>query len=131
MEKMAVDKKNKGGKKAVVLLSSLGKVAKEEPVLVEDDVIERVLSEYLSVVPPGKGVCVLRCAHPIQASTVGRELVFGSACLRRGKEKRQNCRKDTKRLRRRTPSRARTHTRAARPPARTHAHTRTHAHAHT
>lgn len=56
MEKMAVDKKNKGGKKAVVLLQCVGEVKEKIPVLVEDDVIERVLSEYVCVMPPGAGM---------------------------------------------------------------------------
>lgn len=58
MEKMAVDKKNKGGKKAVVVLSSVGGVWSKEPVLVEDQLIERVISEYIVVVPPKDGLLI-------------------------------------------------------------------------
>lgn len=61
MEKMAVDKKNKGGKKAVVVLSSMGVVWSKEPVQVEDQLIERVISEYIVVVPPKDGLLTVFC----------------------------------------------------------------------
>lgn len=56
MEKMAVDKKNKSGRKAVVLLDSIGHVFGQEPTLVEDDVLARALTNHLVVVPPKRGV---------------------------------------------------------------------------
>eukprot|EP01134_Creolimax_fragrantissima_P004938 CFRG4938T1 len=56
MEKMAVDKKNKGGVKAIVVLRSLGLVDSREPVLLGDDIITRVLSEYIRVVPTDKAI---------------------------------------------------------------------------
>eukprot|EP00123_Amoebidium_parasiticum_P017496 comp23872_c0_seq2/m.41864 comp23872_c0_seq2/g.41864 ORF comp23872_c0_seq2/g.41864 comp23872_c0_seq2/m.41864 type:complete len:823 (-) comp23872_c0_seq2:45-2513(-) len=56
MEKMAVDKKNKGGKKAVVILKEVGAVLEKKAVGVEDGLIERVLCEHVVVVSTEKGV---------------------------------------------------------------------------
>jgi pentafunctional AROM polypeptide len=56
MEKMAVDKKNKGGRKAVVLLDSIGHVHREEPILVDDEVLARALSDHLAVDPAKQGL---------------------------------------------------------------------------
>jgi hypothetical protein len=56
MEKMAVDKKNKGGRKAVVLLDSIGHVHREEPILVDDEVLARALSDHLAVDPAEQGM---------------------------------------------------------------------------
>eukprot|EP01137_Pigoraptor_chileana_P019147 Opistho-2@79752 len=49
MEKMAVDKKNSGGKKAVVVLKSIGKVNVKTAVYIQDALIVRVLSSHVTV----------------------------------------------------------------------------------
>ena len=51
MEKMAVDKKNKGGKKAIVLLRDIGTLVERKSILVDDTPIEKILSLALELLP--------------------------------------------------------------------------------
>lgn len=55
MEKMAVDKKNKGGVKAIVVLKGVGVCLEKHPLPVADELIQRVLTEFIVVQPPGNG----------------------------------------------------------------------------
>jgi len=43
MEKMAVDKKNKGGKKAIVMLTGIGNLLERKATLTDDEPIRRVI----------------------------------------------------------------------------------------
>ena len=51
MEKMAVDKKNKGGKKAIVLLRDIGALVQRKSLIIDDAPIEKILSPALEVTP--------------------------------------------------------------------------------
>ncbi|KAF6821624.1 pentafunctional AROM polypeptide [Colletotrichum sojae] len=51
LEKMAVDKKNDGAKKKIVLLSAIGKTYEQKATVVEDRAIRVVLSPAIRVVP--------------------------------------------------------------------------------
>eukprot|EP00668_Euglena_longa_P033180 GGOE01042710.1.p1 GENE.GGOE01042710.1~~GGOE01042710.1.p1 ORF type:complete len:1501 (+),score=423.57 GGOE01042710.1:568-4503(+) len=56
MEKMAVDKKNKGGKKFITLLECIGRCHMLKAIPVEDPTIELILSEAVVVDPPRQPV---------------------------------------------------------------------------
>eukprot|EP00667_Euglena_gracilis_P001208 EG_transcript_1208 len=65
MEKMAVDKKNKGGKKYVTLLECIGRCHMQKAIPVEDPTIELILSEAVVVHPAGQPV---RCTMTVPGS---------------------------------------------------------------
>eukprot|EP00124_Ichthyophonus_hoferi_P004631 Ihof_evm1s535 gene=Ihof_evmTU1s535 len=56
MDKMGVDKKNKGGMKAVVVIKEVGTVYDKKPVPISDSLIRKVLAEHIIVVPAPLGV---------------------------------------------------------------------------
>lgn len=72
---MAIDKKNSGSAKKIVLLSRIGKTYEEKASVVADDVIRKTLSEAAKVVSgtPSK--------HPVQMATPGSKSISNRALL--------------------------------------------------
>eukprot|EP00906_Rhabdomonas_costata_P026554 RCo037837 len=87
MEKMAVDKKNKGGKKYIVLLKTLGECAEKKGIAVADEIIELIFSHTVTVSPPKvpstSGVTPCSITVPGSKSICNRALLL--AALGRGR----------------------------------------------
>lgn len=74
---MRVDKKNKGNKKRIVLLSRIGKCYEEKATEVDDQVIINALSPAMRVLP-GPGKEIVKLATPGSKSISNRALVLAS-----------------------------------------------------
>ncbi|KAJ9467273.1 Pentafunctional AROM polypeptide [Diplonema papillatum] len=84
MEKMAVDKKNKGGKKYISLLERIGKCVNNAATAVEDDVIAPVIAHSVEVKPVQKGAKMnVTLSVPGSKSLSNRALLI--AALGKGK----------------------------------------------
>ena len=81
MDRMAVDKKNKGGKKAVVILAGIGATYQKRATIVQDQAIRTVLSPALTIIPPPARVTAA-LAVPGSKSISNRALLL--ACLGSG-----------------------------------------------
>uniref|UniRef100_A0A7S1NAR1 Pentafunctional AROM polypeptide n=1 Tax=Eutreptiella gymnastica TaxID=73025 RepID=A0A7S1NAR1_9EUGL len=81
MEKMCVDKKNKGGKKYIVLLDAIGSCHMRKPVPVEDPLIEFILSPSV-LVHPAKGP--VNCTITVPGSKSGSNRALLLAALGEG-----------------------------------------------
>ncbi|KAI1178146.1 EPSP synthase-domain-containing protein [Nemania sp. FL0916] len=82
LEKMAVDKKNEGANKKIVLLSAIGKTYEPKASVVEDDAIRVVLSPAISVTPGLPRDLNVQVTPPGSKSISNRALVL--AALGRG-----------------------------------------------
>jgi pentafunctional AROM polypeptide len=82
MEKMAVDKKNKGGKKYITLLNSIGSCHMNKAIPVEDPLIEFILSPAVVVQPPSKPV---NCTIQVPGSKSGSNRALLLAALAEGR----------------------------------------------
>lgn len=72
---MAIDKKNSGAQKKVVLLSRIGKTYEEKASVVPDDQIRKTLSEAVTVVPG------IPTRNPVKMSTPGSKSISNRALL--------------------------------------------------
>lgn len=72
---MRIDKKNSGSQKKVVLLSRIGATYEQKATVVADDVITKVLSDAVRVVPG------LPARHPIRMATPGSKSITNRALI--------------------------------------------------
>jgi pentafunctional AROM polypeptide len=75
---MAIDKKNSGGDKKIVLLSRIGKTFEEKATVVKDDVIRRVLCEAATVISAAPSKSPITMATPGSKSISNRALVLAA-----------------------------------------------------
>ncbi|EJD07924.1 Pentafunctional AroM protein [Fomitiporia mediterranea MF3/22] len=72
---MAIDKKNSGAAKKIVLLQRIGKTLEEKASVVPDDMIRKTLSEAAKVVP------AVPKNHPVKMATPGSKSISNRALL--------------------------------------------------
>lgn len=75
---MAVDKKNAGGKKRIVLLAAIGKVLEPKATVVADDAIRLVLSPAVRIHPAKNQPETVTCTPPGSKSISNRALVLAA-----------------------------------------------------
>jgi pentafunctional AROM polypeptide len=78
LEIMKVDKKNKGDQKRMVLLSTIGKTVEPNAMYVQDEVIRRVLSPAVQIVPQPVSQKEIRLNVPGSKSISNRALVMAA-----------------------------------------------------
>ncbi len=78
LEKMAVDKKNEGRKKKIVLLSAIGQTYEPKASVVDDNVIRIVLSPAIRVTPGMPPVLNVKVTPPGSKSISNRALILAA-----------------------------------------------------